>query len=218
MAGRPKKAETLEKENKEMEVENKELRERLLELEKKLESLADMKVNEQTKQNSNPAMYSDDYDDMPEIPMNKTVKVMSLFAGGLNLKTSRDDSAQVFRFEFVGETYPIMYSDLVKIIGLQRNLFTSGYCMILNKDVVKAHYLEEAYKKFIDGKTINNILTYEADKIKELFINTTKVIQQSIVDLIIQKINSDENVDKNKVGVISEVYGKDVFELAMKMR
>lgn len=153
-----------------------------------------------------------------EIPMHKAIKVMSLFEGGLNLKTSNDGNAQVFRFEKVGQIFPILYSDLSKVIANQRNFFEEGYCTILDKDVIKAHYLEEFYKKIIDGKTINNILDYEDKKIEEIFSNTTKIIQQSIVDIIIKKIINNDYVDKNKVTILSKIYGEDIFEMAYKMR
>lgn len=196
-------------EDNELLKENKELKERLAKMEAMLQSLM-------VQQNTNTKEDNDDV--ISEIPMNKTVKVMSLFSGGLNLKTSNDSNATVFRFNFVGETYPIIYSDLVKIIANQRKFFKEGYCMILDKDVVKAHYLEDDYKRFVDGKVINNILEYETPKIKEIFSNVTKVIQQSIVDVVVNKINNNEYVDKNKVAVISELYGHDLYKLADKLR
>lgn len=184
--------------------ENQELKNKIAELEKASQSpKSSIEIEE---------------DIIPEIPMNKTVKIMSLFNGGLNLKTSNDGSATVFRFNFVGETYPIIYSDLVKIIANQRILFKEGYCMILDKDVVKAHYLEDDYKRFVDGKVINEILNYDVSKIKEIFSNATKVNQQAIVDVIINKINSNEYYDKNKISVISGLYGHDIFEIANKMK
>ena len=41
-----------------------------------------------------------------------------------------------------------------------------------------------------------------------------KNIKESIVDLIIRKIVNKDNVDKNKIAVISEIYGKDLYDLA----
>ena len=217
MAGRPpKKSATENQLNQDniLQKENQELKSQLEEMRKMMESLMASQKNV-----TSIPQPEQELEEIPEIPMHKTVKVMSLFSGGLNLKTSNDSSAQVFRFEYIGQTIPIMYSDLVKILSLQRNFFKEGYCMILDKNVIKAHYLEENYKNFIDGKTINNILTYDNDKIKEIFSSTTRVIQQSIVDLIIGKINQEgENIDINKIRTISDTYGKDIYELAIKMR
>lgn len=220
MAGRPPKKTTTETQTTQdntLQKENQELKSQLAEMKKMMESLMASQKETTTSAPTTP-QFEQKSDEIPEIPMHKTVKVMSLFSGGLNLKTANDSTAQIFRFEYVGQIFPILYSDLVKSIALQRNLYQEGYCMILDTNVVKAHYLEEDYKKFIDGKTINNILEYEPSKIKDIFSNTTPVIQQSIVDLIIQKINNNDYVDKNKITAISEVYGRDIYELALKMR
>lgn len=201
--------------NKELDLlkEKQALEERLAKMELLINSLTEQKEKTFT------IVDNDfEFEEIPEIPMNKVIKVMSLFSGGLNLKTTNDGTAQVFRFEFIGQILPIIYSDLVKIVSNQRIFFEQGYCMILDKDVVKAHYLEDYYKKFIDGRVINNILEYDVDKIKEIFTNTTPVIQQSIIDMMVQKINNNEYVDKNKVTALNEVYGNDIFELANKLK
>lgn len=190
--------------------ENEELKARLAKMEEMMQSLMEKQTVKTVKAEAE--------DTIKDIPMTKSIKVMSLFDGGLNLKTSRDGSGQTFRFEFVGETYPILYADLIKSINLQRWIYKDGYCMILDQDVVKTHYLENDYNKFVDAEVINNILEYEDEKIKDIFSNVTPVIQRSIVDVVINKINGSENVDKNKVAVVGEVYGKDIFELASKMR
>lgn len=203
-----------------LEQKNKELEAKIAEMEKMMQSLISQQ-NQKTENipNTLPAILEDinEYD-IQEIPLNKVIKVMSLYSGGLNLKTSDSAESQVVRFEYIGQILPILYVDLVKIIANQRSFFEDGYCLILDKNVVKVHYLEQYYKKFIDGKVINNILDYEIDKIQEIFTNTAKVIQQSIVDLIIQKINKNDYVDKNKITAISDVYGFDIYELALKMR
>jgi hypothetical protein len=193
--------------------ENKELKKRLAEMEEMLKTLTENK-----KDKPEDDIIQIEEDKYEEIPMQKPIKVMSLFAGGLNLKTSNDSTAQIFRFTFVGQTYPIIYSDLIKIMATQRDLFQKGYCMILDKSVIKSHYLEDYYKKFVDGKVINNILDYDNNKIREIFSNVTPTIQQSIVDVIINKINSNDYVDKNKVSVINDIYGKNIFDLASKMK
>lgn len=198
--------------------ENKELKKRLAEMEELIKSLANNKESESEKEIIQKEEIIQDEDKYEEIPMHKPIKVMSLFAGGLNLKTSNDSNAQVFRFTFVGQVYPIVYSDLIKVMANQREFFQKGYCMILDKAVVKAHYLEDYYKKFVDGKVINNILEYDVEKIREIFSNVTPTIQQSIVDVIISKINSNDYVDKNKASVISKIYGNDIFDLANKIK
>jgi len=156
--------------------------------------------------------------DYPDIPTNRPIKVMSLFTGGLNLKTSNDGTAQTFRLEKFGDIIPIMYMDLSKIISNQRWVFEEGYGIIMDKDVIKLHYFEDAMKRILDHKTITNILNYEIEKIKTLFSGSTKVIQQTIVDLLIEKINNGEYIDRNKISVISDIFGYDVYELANRVK
>jgi hypothetical protein len=156
-----------------------------------------------------------DIDKTPEIvdiPLNKVVKVMSLYTGVMNLKTA--ENGKIFKFNNFGDVQPIIYNDLIQIMSHQHRFCTEGYFTILDKDVVIAHGLEDNYKKILDKKVIENILTYDEDKIKELFSGTTKNIKESIVSILINKINGNENVDKNKIHIISELYGIDLFAYA----
>jgi hypothetical protein len=210
MAGRPSTKTNvndneLVKKNEELEKELEKMKEMLQKL------MAEKKVD--TKQNSE----IKEEEVFPEIPMHKPIKVMSLYTGGLNLKKYEDDKTP-FRFNFFGETQPILYGDLVKIISHQRKFFEEGYCVVLDKDVIKVHYLEKFMKKILDKKTIDRLLEYDDEKIKDLYNGTTKQLKQTIVDLIVDKIVKKEYVDRNKVAVISELYGKDLYEIAEHLK
>lgn len=210
MAGRPSaktntKNNDLVKRNKELEKELEKMKEML----QKLMTEKENKLNQEIKQ--------EEVEVFPEIPMHKPIKVMSLYAGGLNLKKYNDDKTP-FRFNFFGETQPILYGDLVKIISHQRKFFEEGYCVVLDNDVIKVHYLEKFMKKILDKKTIDKLLEYDDEKIKDLYNGTTKQLKQTIVDLIVDKIVKKEYVDRNKVAVISELYGKDLYEIADKLK
>jgi len=111
-----------------------------------------------------------------------------------------------------------LYGDLVKIISHQRKFFEEGYCVVLDNDVIKVHYLEKFMKKILDKKTIDKLLEYDDEKIKDLYNGTTKQLKQTIVDLIVDKIVKKEYVDRNKVAVISELYGKDLYEIAEHLK
>ena len=150
-----------------------------------------------------------------DIPLNRVVKVVSLFNGGMTLKTA--EMGKNFRFEAFGMLQPIIYADLIQIMSHQHRFTKNGYFMILDNDVVKAHTLEDDYKKIITKQQIENILTFEDDVIRTLFSGTTNVIRETIVTMVMQKINSNEKkdrVDKNKVAILSEIYGKDIYALA----
>jgi hypothetical protein len=209
MAGRPSTKTNTE--NNDLVKRNEELEKELEKMKEMLQKLmAEKKVD--TKQNSEIKE-----EVFPEIPMHKPIKVMSLYTGGLNLKKYNDDKTP-FRFNFFGETQPILYGDLVKIISHQRKFFEEGYCVVLDNDVIKVHYLEKFMKKILDKKTIDKLLEYDDEKIKDLYNGTTKQLKQTIVDLIVDKIVKKEYVDRNKVAVISELYGKDLYEIAEHLK
>ena len=210
MAGRPSTKTNTE--NNDLVKRNEELEKELEKMKEMLQKLmAEKKVD--TKQNSE----IKEEEVFPEIPMHKPIKVMSLYTGGLNLKKYNDDKTP-FRFNFFGETQPILYGDLVKIISHQRKFFEEGYCVVLDNDVIKVHYLEKFMKKILDKKTIDKLLDYDDEKIKDLYNGTTKQLKQTIVDLIVGKIVKKEYVDRNKVAVISELYGKDLYEIAEHLK
>lgn len=210
MAGRP---------STKTNTENNDLVKRNEELEKELEKMKEMlqKLMTEKENKLNQEIKQEEVEVFPEIPMHKPIKVMSLYTGGLNLKKYNDDKTP-FRFNFFGETQPILYGDLVKIISHQRKFFEEGYCVILDNDVIKVHYLEKFMEKILDKKTIDKLLEYDDEKIKDLYNGTTKQLKQSIVDLIVDKIVKKEYVDRNKVAVISELYGKDLYEIAEHLK
>jgi hypothetical protein len=209
MAGRP---------STKTNTENNDLVKRNKELEKELEKMKEMLQKLMTEKKVDTKQNSEIKEEVfPEIPMHKPIKVMSLYTGGLNLKKYNDDKTP-FRFNFFGETQPILYGDLVKIISHQRKFFEEGYCVVLDNDVIKVHYLEKFMKKILDKKTIDKLLEYDDEKIKDLYNGTTKQLKQTIVDLIVDKIVEKEYVDRNKVAVISELYGKDLYEIAEHLK
>lgn len=210
------KTNELTKTNKTLKNENKSLQKQINELKALMESFVNQNKTENTVKKEL-IEFETQEESVPEIPLNKTIKVMSLYSGGLNLKTS-DSSGKVIRFNRFGDVRPIIYSDLIQMISHQYRFFIEGYCLILDNDVIKAHMFEEYYNKFLDKKQIDNILNYEDSVIKNLFKNTTKIIQQTIVDLILNKIVENKPIDKNKVSVISEVYGEDLYKLAEHLK
>lgn len=210
MAGRP---------STKTNTENNDLVKRNKELEKELEKMKEMlqKLMTEKENKLNQEIKQEEVEVFPEIPMHKPIKVMSLYTGGLNLKKYNDDETP-FRFNFFGETQPILYGDLVKIISHQRKFFEEGYCVVLDNDVIKVHYLEKFMEKILDKKTIDKLLEYDDEKIRDLYNGTTKQLKQTIVDLMVDKIVKKEYVDRNKVAVISELYGKDLYEIADKLK
>jgi len=241
MAGRPRKNTVEVKENKDVEsvkttkketkdstdslkIENDELKSQIAELRKQLEDMLmlqqDMMKQNQEKENSEPIEVNEVDEEYVEISPMKPIKVVSLFNGGVNLSTGGDSSsAKYFRFDKFGATKVLTYQDLQDVITNNRSFIEDGYVYICDKNVVRNNYLEDFYKRFLTVDTINNILTFSDDKIREMVSNTTTAIQETIISILVDKINRGEYVNRNKVAIVGESVKDpcDIFNLALQM-
>lgn len=210
MAGKQKinTAKTSVSKDNDLILENSQLKSEIAEMKKMIFELMSAKKEEVVKY-----IEVEKTPEVIDIPLNRVVKVMSLFRGQMTLKTQAHGGKE-FQFNGFGNIQPIIYADLLQIVSHQQRFCDEGYFMILDKDVVVANGKEDIYKKFLDKKQIENILAYEDETITSLFSNTTNNIKESIVNIIVNKINSNESIDKNKVHLISDLYGCDLFAYA----
>lgn len=239
MAGRPRTTtkETTSKESnvepssenvskiEQLEEENKMLKSQVSEI---LNLLKDMKTKESEAQTNycnimnNDSTNGFDEEEHTFVDINplKPIKVISLSDGGVNLKTTNDGNAKVFRFDKFGHVATITYSDLQDCIATCRPFIEDGTVYICDKDVVRNNYLDEYYKHFLTIDTINNILSFPQNKIVDMVKNTTPTIQDTLIDLMVKKINNNENVDMNKIDAIGKACAVpcDITALALQKR
>lgn len=203
----------LKKENDLLKKQMEELMKKMSELEKSQEE--DKTSNFKIADDGNT-----DEDDFVDINPLKPIKVISLSDGGVNLKTSNDGSAKKFRLDKFGHTATITYSDLQDVIATCRPFIEDGTVYICDKDVVRNNYLQEHYKHFLSVSTISNILSFPLDQIVEMVTNTTPAIQETIISLLVKKINNNEYVDMNKVDAIGKACTPkcDITALALQKR
>lgn len=238
MAGRPRKNTVEVKEKKDVEsvkvtkeetkdstdslkAENDELKSQLAELKRQFEEMMNLqaeveKQNQETKETTE----EPSEDEYVEISPMKPIKVISLFNGGVNLSTGGDSSsAKYFRFDKFGATKVLTYQDLQDVITNNRSFIEDGYVYICDKNVVRNNYLEDFYKRFLTVDMINNILTFSDDKIKEMVSNTTTAIQETIISILVDRINRGEYVNRNKVAIVGESVKDpcDIFNLALQI-
>lgn len=222
MAGRPKKVvtenTTIEKkvetstENKtvdnsaEMDSLRKENEELKSQLQMILEKLSTIEEKENTTVSENKTVedYEDDVETYKEINPLKPIKVVSLSDGGVSLRTNTNGSGKSFRFDKFGHSISITYSDLQDVIAVNRTFIEDGTVYICDADVVKNNYLDEYYNKFLTVEKITNILSFSKSDIVDMVSNTTETIQETIISLIVKKINNNEYVDMNKVEAIGK--------------
>lgn len=160
----------------------------------------------------------DKSENIEDVEMNARILVTSITTGGVNLKTSNDGSARHFRFEKLGQTIPIIYEHLINCINTDRWLFEDGLIYISDPNVIREQCLEEAYKKFLTPDTIENILDFDINVIIEMITSTTPAIQETIIDLVIDKLNHGGSIDMNKVNAIGTACNINIMELASKLK
>jgi len=153
-----------------------------------------------------------------DVEMNARILVTSITTGGVNLKTSNDGSARHFRFEKLGQTIPIIYEHLINCINTDRWLFEDGLIYISDPNVIREQCLEDAYKKFLTPETIENILDFDMNVIVDMVTSTTPAIQETIIDLVVNKLNHGGFIDMNKVNAIGTACNINIMELASKLK
>lgn len=201
--------ETLKKENEELKDQIAKMMEMIKELQtKKSES------QEKSVQNTS----TDVPENVEDVEMNARILVTSITTGGVNLKTSNDGSARHFRFEKLGQTIPIIYEHLINCINTDRWLFEDGLVYISDSNVIREQCLEDAYKKFLTPDTIENIMNFDINKIIEMISSTTPAIQETIIDLVVDKLNHGGSIDMNKVNAIGNACNVNIMELASKLK
>lgn len=157
-------------------------------------------------------------ENIEDVEMNARILVTSITTGGVNLKTSNDGSARHFRFEKLGQTIPIIYEHLINCINTDRWLFEDGLVYISDPNVIREQCLEDAYKKFLTPNTIENILDFDMNIIMKMIASTTPAIQETIVDLVVDKLNHGGSIDMNKVNAIGTACNVNIMELASKLK
>jgi len=152
-------------------------------------------------------------EELIEIPINKSIRLVSLYNGGLTLFTQARGTGKPYRFNGFGTTRTIIYSDLIDCIAHQNRYFSDGFVMILDKDVNKAQGLDDVVKTFLTKSQIENILSFDAETISKMLKNTTKNILTTVVENVTFALVEDKPLDMNKVKAVSDVYGRDINEV-----
>lgn len=167
------------------------------ELKSQISAMMDMIKDLQAKQNAGNTVTIQD-------ELRRRVTITSITTGGVNLKTNDTGMAKPFRLERFGQTIPIVYEDLMDCINTTRWIFEQGLVYINDEKAIQEQYLEEAYKKFLTPDKIKDIMTFDDADIKNMVSNSTREIQETIVQLVCDKINKGEAVNLNKVKVIGD--------------
>jgi len=208
--------------SKELEIdtlskENKVLRSELDEIKQMILQLTIAKAEEKSTIKSESSIEGlEEYDDnyCIEIPSNKFIKIISLNPYMLNISTEGMGKGKSFTFIKYGQTKDIIYSEIVDIINNEEKRHKRGLFRILNEDVVKKHDLEDDYDKLLTKKTIDNIMSFDSKQVYDVFKNANKSQQKIIVSILINKIRDGEEIDLNKLNIVSRIYGENIQDIA----
>lgn len=205
----------LEEINLALQKQNEDLQNQLNVVMNKMDSILQNKETNDKSQTSN-----QDQNTYIEINPLKPIRIVSLSNGGVSLRTSSDGRGRSFTIDKFGGAITVNYQDLQNIIVTDRSFIEQGLIYICDEEVIHNNYLDEYYKNFLTVDTISNILSFDEDKIVNMVSNTTEAIQETIISLLVKKINKNEYVDMNKIAAIGQSCKNpcDIMQLAIQMR
>lgn len=199
--------EVIIKENEQLKKENAEMKSMLDKILSRLDNIEKQTPNNEKTTTTSMNQISEDDDEIydreyVDIPATKPIMVVSLTDGEVWLTTGKN--GKVFYFNGFGTKKTIPYGDLQDVIANNRSFIEEGVVYIADKDAVRNNYLEDKYQHFLTEKKINHILDFSSSEIKNMITHTTKTIQDTIVSILIKKINKGEYVDMNKIDIIGK--------------
>jgi hypothetical protein len=150
----------------------------------------------------------DDFDIRPD----KTISVMSMLPWTLVLRSDRSKKSYVFNRQFQIKRIP--FGDLRDILDDNITFAENGYFQVLNKDVVRAYGLDEAYENALDREGFERIFGTDVKTSISLLESINKKQVDVIANILISKLKSGEDVDMNLVYATASKSGIDIVEKA----
>jgi len=144
------------------------------------------------------------------IPDNKYIKVVSLQNNRMALSTEGFGRGKPYKFTKFGQVKNITYSNLSDIISNQEKFAKQGRFYICDETVINNHELMDTYENILTKEQMENILTYDEKKMEMLFKRTTDPQRETIISLVMTKLNNGEKIDLNKISVLSKICGFDI--------
>lgn len=196
-----------------------ELKEQNAELQKKLDLLISSVGTSGTTGKENYVDEEEDDDDSGTINISSDayIKVMSLTPYLLTLTTEEYGRGKKFNFENFGEVKRILYHDLVDIMEQHQNFVTGGYFVILNRDVVRKHGLDNVYKSILTKEKIDKIVVGNDSDAVNLFKSCSDAQKENIAQMLMSKINNNEYVDLNLLDRLSRIIGYNIADRAKEI-
>lgn len=178
------------------------------------EQVETLKQEKETKvEEVSPVEETDDFDST-QIRQDEYIKVISLTPHTLNLTTKvGGKGGKIFMFPTFGATKRILYSDLVEILENFTHFLEAGLFYIADKRVIRKHGLDDIYTKVLSKDKMEVILDGKNDDTTiSLFKSANKRQQDTLIQMLIDKMIAGSEIDLNLIDKLSRASGVKIQE------
>lgn len=204
----------LRKELRDSQKQQNEINAKLLEMLTNLTSLKAERpiVNTQKK---DIAITKKNYENLRQPRPDAIIRLQSLTRGELCLNVN---GSVAINFGKYGDIKPVLYSELMNIVNNNRLFAEEGAFYIMDDASVKYLGLSRYYDNILSYDEIESLESRSNEEIMEI-LPTISDFQKDVISLVFAtKIYNDEQVDRNKVEVISRSCEIDIAKRAREMK
>lgn len=204
----------LRKELRDSQKQQNEINAKLLEMLTNLTSKkAEQPVN--TVQKQDVAVVRKNYDNLRQPRPDAMIRLQSLTKGELCLNVN---GSVAINFDKYGDIKPVLYSELMNIVNNNRRFAEEGAFYIMDDASVKYLGLSRYYDNILSYDEIESLESYSDDELRTI-ITKISDFQKDVVSLVFaNRIYNDEQVDRNKIEVISKACEIDIAKRAREMK
>lgn len=204
----------LRKELRDSQKQQNEINAKLLEMLTNLTSQkAEQPVNTVQKQDA--AVVRKNYDNLRQPRPDAMIRLQSLTKGELCLNVN---GSVAINFDKYGDIKPVLYSELMNIVNNNRRFAEEGAFYIMDDASVKYLGLSRYYDNILSYDEIESLESYSDDELRTI-IPKISDFQKDVVSLVFaNRIYNDEQVDRNKIEVISKACEIDIAKRAREMK
>lgn len=204
----------LRKELRDSQKQQNEINAKLLEMLTNLTSQkAEQPVN--TVQKQDVAVVRKNYDNLRQPRPDAMIRLQSLTKGELCLNVN---GSVAINFDKYGDIKPVLYSELMNIVNNNRRFAEEGAFYIMDDASVKYLGLSRYYDNILSYDEIESLESYSDDELRTI-IPKISDFQKDVVSLVFaNRIYNDEQVDRNKIEVISKACEIDIAKRAREMK
>lgn len=204
----------LRKELRDSQKQQNEINAKLLEMLTNLTSKkAEQPVN--TVQKQDVAAVRKNYDNLRQPRPDAMIRLQSLTKGELCLNVN---GSVAINFDKYGDIKPVLYSELMNIVNNNRRFAEEGAFYIMDDASVKYLGLSRYYDNILSYDEIESLESYSDDELRTI-ITKISDFQKDVVSLVFaNRIYNNEQVDRNKIEVISKACEIDIAKRAREMK